>query len=206
MMACRCACHRAPLLLVDRIDSGCAAVPRCVGAAHRVEHQPVVEPATTEVCTVRCDGGLNVLETLIVAPAHNGIASARTRSRIAGLIESAGTTSTSTRGSLRSRARDRSRRPDRRHSAGRRAGRHRSGPSPRRAPRSRTPARWSPRVAQHDRSPPDDDASDVDRATCREAPAAVSPTAAHQRPVHGRPLTSVDKSRTSGSSGDLMSS
>jgi hypothetical protein len=46
--------------------------------AHGIENQPVVELATTEVLADRSNGSRDVLETLIIAPAHKGIASAKT--------------------------------------------------------------------------------------------------------------------------------
>ena len=56
-----------------------------------VEDQPVVERATTEVIADRFNRGQDVLEPLVVSPAHNGIASASTCSRMPGSNESAGT-------------------------------------------------------------------------------------------------------------------
>jgi len=46
--------------------------------AHGIEDQSVVELATTEVITDRSNGSQDVLGPLIIAPAHNGIASANT--------------------------------------------------------------------------------------------------------------------------------
>ncbi len=46
--------------------------------AYGIEDQPVVEVATTEVIADRGNGSQDVLETLTIASAHNGIASANT--------------------------------------------------------------------------------------------------------------------------------
>jgi len=46
--------------------------------AHGIEDQPVVELAATEVLADCTNGSQDVLEKLIIAPAHNGIASANT--------------------------------------------------------------------------------------------------------------------------------
>ena len=50
-----------------------------------VDDQPVVEHATTEVIADRCNRRQDVLEPLVVSPTHNGIASASTCLRHAGL-------------------------------------------------------------------------------------------------------------------------
>ena len=53
--------------------------------AHGVEHHSAVECASTNVLADGLDRGWDVFESLMIATAHNGIASARICSRIADL-------------------------------------------------------------------------------------------------------------------------